>query len=133
VHRAISQIVNWGPVEYQSALNDEGRRAVTISATYIVPALDSADTGVHIAELELRARTEQRVAQSAVSTKQASEAAVVGMVLALIVAAVIGIWLMRSILKPVVALEAGMQAVADGQLNYKLKYDTTKQHEFGRL
>src|SRR5260370_37730182 len=55
------------------------------------------------------------------------------MVLALIIAAVIAVWLMRSILKPVFALEAGMQAVADGQLDYKLRYDTTKQHEFGRL
>jgi signal transduction histidine kinase len=33
----------------------------------------------------------------------------------------------------VLALEAGMRAVADGQFDYKLRYDTSKEHEFGRL
>jgi signal transduction histidine kinase len=133
VRGAISQIKKWGPVEYQVAQSEKGNRADTISTTYIIPALDSADVGVRSAEHALSERTAERVSQSASSTGQARIAAIVGMVLALIIAAVIGIWLMRSILKPVFALEAGMQAVADGQLDYKLRYDTTKQHEFGRL
>jgi len=45
----------------------------------------------------------------------------------------IGFWLTRFVTKPVFALEAGMRAVADGQLDYKLKYDTSKDHEFGHL
>ena len=133
VRKAIRQIANWGPVEYQAALSGKGPRADTISTTYIVPALDSADAGVRFAEGDLRARTAERLSQSAASINKAQNAAKMGMVLALIIAAVIAIWLMRSILKPVFALEAGMQAVADGQLDYRLRYDTTKQHEFGRL
>jgi signal transduction histidine kinase len=133
VRGAISQIKKWGPVEYQAALNQKGNRADTISTTYIIPALDSADVGVLSADHDLRARTADRVSQSATSIKKTLAAVIVGMVLALIIAAVIAIWLMRSIIKPVVALEAGMQAVADGQLDYRLNYDTTKQHEFGRL
>src|SRR5213075_977813 len=39
----------------------------------------------------------------------------------------------RFITKPVFALEEGMRAVADGQLDYKLKYDTSEDHEFGQL
>jgi signal transduction histidine kinase len=50
-----------------------------------------------------------------------------------LLAAGIGFWLTRFIIKPVSALDAGMRAVADGQLDYKLKYDTTKDHEFGHL
>lgn len=133
VRGAIVRLGTWGPVEYKAALNGKGPSADTISTTYIIPALDSADVGVRSAEHALSERTAERVSQSASSTGQARLAAIVGMVLALIIAAVIGIWLMRSILKPVFALEAGMQAVADGQLDYKLRYDTTKQHEFGRL
>ena len=133
VRGAIDQIGLWGPVEYQAALSGKGPRADTISTTYIVPALDSADSGVRSAEHDLSVRMQERVGQSAGSIGKARMAAIVGMVLALIIAAVIAIWLMRSILKPVFALEAGMQAVADGQLDYRLRYDTTKQHEFGRL
>ncbi len=133
VRKAISQIANWGPVEYQAAFSGKVSRADTISTTYIVPALDSADVGVRSAESQLRTQTSQRLVQSAASIHQAQVWGQVGMVLALIIAAVIAVWLMRSILKPVFALEAGMQAVADGQLDYKLRYDTTKQHEFGRL
>lgn len=133
VRRAITQIKQWGPVEYQAALSDKGKLADSISTAHITPALDSADNGVRSAERDLRTRTAERVSQSATSINKARTAAIVGMVLALIVAAGIGIWLMRSILKPVFALEDGMQAVADGQLTYRLKYDTSKQHEFGRL
>ena len=133
VRKAVHQIAEWGPVEYQAALSGKGPRADAISTTYIVPALDSADGGVRLAEGNLRGRTAQRLSRSASLIHQAQVAAQMGMVLALIIAAVIAIWLMRSILKPVFALEAGMQAVADGQLDYRLRYDTTKQHEFGRL
>ena len=133
VRRAISQIVTWGPVEYQAALIEKGHSADTISATYIVPALDSADAGVRTAERDLRDRTAQRVSESAASIQRTRVAAITGMVLALIIAGGIAVRLMRSITKPVFALEAGMQAVADGQLDFKLNYDTTKQHEFGKL
>jgi signal transduction histidine kinase len=133
VRGAIRQIAKWGPIEYQAALSGKGNSADTISTTYIIPAIDSADVGVRSAEHDLWGRTTERVSQQATSIKKGRAAAIVGMLLALIIAAVIAIWLMRSIIKPVIALEAGMQAVADGQLDHKLNYDTTKQHEFGRL
>jgi signal transduction histidine kinase len=133
VRRAIRRIETWGPVEYQSALSGRLDRADTISASYIVPALDSADAGVRVAERDLRERMNDRVTQSAASIKRTSTVAIIGMVLALILAAVIAVMLMRFIIRPVFALERGMEAVADGQLDYKLKYDTSEQHEFGKL
>ena len=133
VRRAVGEIARWGPAEYQAALSGRDRVADTISARYLVPALDSADAGVRIAEAELRDRTQQRILRSAESIDRTRTAAIVGAALALAVAAGIAFWLMRFITRPVLALESGMRAVADGQLDYKLKYDTTKQHEFGRL
>ena len=133
VRRAVTQIATWGPVEYEAALRDRGRTADTISTTYIVPALDSADAGVRAAEHDLRERTSDRILESTSAIERTQTVAIVSMLLALLVAAVIAYRLTRSITKPVIALEAGMRAVADGQLTYKLKYDTTKQHEFGQL
>jgi signal transduction histidine kinase len=133
VRRAIRQIKTWGPVEYQSALSGRLDRADTISVSYIVPALDSADAAVSVAERDLRQRMNDRVSQSAASIKRTSNIAIIGMVLALIVAAAVAFALMRFIIRPVIALERGMEAVADGQLDYKLRYDSSEQHEFGKL
>lgn len=133
VRGAINEITKWGPIEYAAALGGNGTRADAISATYIVPGLDSADVVVRDAERDLRSRTALRVSQSATSIQETKRVAIVAMVLALVIAAAIAIGLMRSITKPVFALEAGMRAVADGQFDFKLRYDTSKQHEFGKL
>lgn len=133
VRRSVGQIAKWGPAEYQAALSGRTDVADTISARYLVPALDSADAGVRSAENDLRTRTLDRIDKSANRTKQAGRVAIIAMLLALGVATGVALWLIRSITRPVLALQAGMQAVADGQLDHKLNYDSTKQHEFGRL
>ena len=130
---AINQITKWGPIEYGAATSGNGSRADAISATYIVPGLDSADVVVRDAERDLRQRTALRVSQSATSIQQTKKMAIAAMGLALVIAAAIAIALMRSITQPVLALEEGMRAVADGQFDFKLQYDTSKQHEFGKL
>jgi two-component system, OmpR family, sensor histidine kinase BaeS len=53
--------------------------------------------------------------------------------LALIIAAVIAIWLTRSISKPILDLRAGMSAVADGDLSYNLRIPSDRDDEFGTL
>jgi len=133
VRKAIAQIKQWGPEEYRVAVNNRGERADSISRTYIIPALDSADADVRTAERDLRDRTSKRVAGSAASIRRTYLAAIVAMLLALLVASLIAFLLVRSITKPVFALEEGMRAVADGQLGYRLKYDETTQNEFGDL
>ena len=133
VRHAVAQIAKWGPEEYAAALSKRNVLADSISHHYLIPALDSADTGVRSAEDDLRKRTLERIDRSATSLHRTQTAAIVGLALALAAAALIGFWLMRFITKPVLALEAGMRAVADGQFDYKLRYDTSKEHEFGRL
>ena len=133
VRRSIAAIARWGPEEHKAAKALKYDVADTISAAYLRPALDSADAGVRSAEQDLRNRTSERIDRSAGSLRQTQVAALVGLVLAIALAAGIGFWLTRFITKPVLALEAGMRAVSDGQLDYKLKYDTTQDHEFGHL
>lgn len=133
IRRAVAQIARWGPAEYQAALADQPHVADSISARYLVPSLDSADAGVRSAEDDLRQKTAERMERSADALHQTQRISILAMVLALAIAAAVAAWLMRFITRPVLALEAGMRAVADGQLEYKLDYDTTKQHEFGRL
>src|SRR5437762_814603 len=50
-----------------------------------------------------------------------------------LVAALIGFWLTRYIARPVRALEEGMEAVASGNLGYKLPLSRSRGDEFGRL
>jgi signal transduction histidine kinase len=45
----------------------------------------------------------------------------------------IGIWLMRSISGPVMALDRGMRAVAEGELEHALDVSPNRRDEFGRL
>ena len=133
VRTSVAAIARWGPEEYEAARRKRYDVADTISARYLVPALDSAEVGVRTAEENLRQRTSEVIERSAGALRRAQVVALTGLVLAVILAAGIGFWLTRFIIKPVSALEAGMQAVADGQLDYKLKYDTTQDHEFGHL
>ena len=133
VRKAVALIARWGPQEYQAALTKHYDVADTISGRYLVPALNSADAGVRTAEEDLRARTLDRIDRSATALHRTQTVAIVGLALALVIAAVVGFWLTRFITLPVLALEEGMRAVAEGQLNYKLRYDTSKEHEFGRL
>ena len=133
VRNAVAEIAKWGPEEYQAALARHHDLADTISGRYLGPALDSADAGVRAAEDTLRKRTSERIERSASSLRATRTAAIVGLVLALAIATAVGFWLTRFITKPIFALEEGMRAVADGQFDHKLRYDTSQEHEFGRL
>jgi signal transduction histidine kinase len=133
VRHAVSEIIKWGPAEYQAALSGRYAVADTLSARYLVPALNTADAGVRSAEDDLRQRTAERIDSSAGAIRRTRTVALIGLMLALAIAAAVAAWLVRFITRPVLALEQGMRAVADGQLDHRLNYDTTKQHEFGRL
>jgi signal transduction histidine kinase len=49
------------------------------------------------------------------------------------IAALIALWLVRSIGRPVKELDRGMRAIADGDLDYRLDLKTDERTEFGRL
>lgn len=130
---SIAQIKAWAPHEYVAALADKRDEAEKISTTHLVPALAKADTSVAEAERSLRQRTAARVAAAAIAISRAKNGSALAEAGALILAALIGIWLTRYISRPVRELERGMDAVANGNLTYKLPVSTSRGDEFGRL
>ena len=107
--------------------------ADSISQRAIAPALRDAEQQLSPAELLLRARTQDRVLEAESAIADAEQVSLVALVLALGLSALIALWLTRSISGPVVALEAGMRAVADGDLDHSLDLQTDRHDEFGRL
>ena len=78
-------------------------------------------------------KTASRVDEAETLINEAQEAALVGLIVAIIVATLIGFWLLHSISGPVSALEKGMRAVADGELEHRLDLSPHRRDEFGRL
>ena len=133
VTKSIADIEAWAPHEYTAALADRRDQAEQISATHLVPALAAADRSVLEAERALRQRTAARVASAATAISRAKNVSGMAEVGALLLAALIGVWLTSYISRPVRALEQGMDAVANGNLGYKLRLSPSRGDEFGRL
>ncbi len=87
----------------------------------------------YAAERELRTRTRERVNEAAASVSRSETLSISALVLALLIAAGVAFWLTRSISEPVLDLRAGMQAIADGDLNYRLSFPADRTDEFGQL
>ena len=133
VRRTISDLVTWGPREYAAALAGRLAEAEQISQTHLVPALGQADLSVLEAERALRQRTANRVDAAATAISQAKNVSGAAELVALILAALIAVWLTGYISRPVRELERGMASVSNGVFNYKLPLSTSRRDEFGRL
>jgi signal transduction histidine kinase len=132
--RASMGTVSRGTEEaYQAAVRGQPRDAERISSEQVVPAIASAEGIVGAAERALRDRTRSRVERSALQAKNARQAAIIGLVLGLVVAAVIATRLTQSVSKPVLELERGMSAVADGDFTATVAISPSRTDEFGRL
>jgi len=120
-------------VEYKAALDGDTTVADSISDKKFAPALTRADSTVKVAEHELQARIALRAGSQAQSIDRTERASIVALILALVIAGGIGLWLTRSISRPIWDLEAGMRAVADGDLEYPLQIPADRADEFGKL
>lgn len=119
--------------EFVAASAERSAEAEEISTTRVLPVLEELQRSVIAAEEALRDRTRDRVAYTARITDAAQGYAVVALVLAGLFATAIGAWLMRSISRPVGALEQGMAVVASGDFDHKLPFSADRNDEFGRL
>jgi signal transduction histidine kinase len=119
--------------EFAAMRAGRGSEADSISQGVIAPALRDADRALSPAEQILRARTSDRVLEAESSLGKAEQISLGALIIALLLAALIALWLTRSISRPVTALEEGMRAVADGELDHRLGYRTDRRDEFGRL
>jgi signal transduction histidine kinase len=104
-----------------------------ISTQTVRPALAQLVAAVGDAEGRLRTVSAQRVQQARAETENAQRLMRIGLVVALIFGTLVGAWIVFSISRPVDDLERGMERVANGQFDHKLKVASRRSDEFGRL
>ncbi len=121
------------PAEFDAALRNDTTFADSISAHVFVPALNHADSVAAAAERDLRDRTTARVNEQEQRIAGTTTVSGAALIVALILAAGIAFWLTRSISAPILDLRAGMSAIADGDLTYRLGIPSDRSDEFGRL
>ena len=119
--------------EYAAYGAKRSGEADSLSQRYIVPMLDRVEGSLKSIERRISNTTSQRVDDAKERITAAQDASLAGLVIAILLAAIIGIWLMRSISGPVRALDKGMRAVAEGELGHHLDLSTQRRDEFGRL
>ena len=105
----------------------------TISQRSMVPAIEAAEKSLKSIERLILNKTAARVDATQERLDEAQQASLAGLVVAIIISAVTGIWLMHSISGPVRALDRGMRAVAEGDLAHQLDLSPKRRDEFGRL
>lgn len=119
--------------EYEQASAGGSTVAEMVSSQRTRPAIASVDSSLGASATTLRNRTRERVAEATSATLNAERLVAGAMPIALLLALIIGILLMRSISRPVQELERGMQAVAEGDLTHQLGLSPFRNDEFGRL
>jgi signal transduction histidine kinase len=97
------------------------------------PALQDAEVAISSAEQDLRGRTTDRVTSAEEKLADGERYSLAALAVALLLATAIAMWLTRSVSQPIQALDEGMRAVADGDLDHRLDYDVHRKDEFGRL
>ena len=133
IRDALATITPAAQREYEAFGSGTVSLAERISSDTIAPALREAERALGPAEAALRSRTAERVSAAEEALGDAERVSLAALAVALLLATAIALWLTRSISRPVWALEAGMGAVADGELDHKLGFNVNRQDEFGRL
>lgn len=107
--------------------------AEAISAQSVRPRFGVIEQTIGSAEQVLRTRSRESVNTATEDTATAERAAISAMIIAILLAGLISLWLIRSITRPVFDLESGMHAVASGDFGHKLRIRPNRKDEFGRL
>jgi signal transduction histidine kinase len=133
IRRDLAVVAPATEAEFAALRAGRGTVADSISQHTVGPALRDADVALSPVEQELRRRTTKRVLEAESALGRAEQISLGALFVALALAAGIALWLTRSISRPVTALEEGMRAVADGELDHQLAFRTDRKDEFGRL
>jgi signal transduction histidine kinase len=126
-------MIRIAPAEFSAAVRGDTSVADSLSTKAFVPALNRADSLVKMAERALMARTSIDADDEATRITLISSGSVIALLLAIVIAGAVAFWLTRSITGPILDLRAGMRAVADGDLTYRLGTVPSRSNEFGQL
>ncbi len=133
IRTALNAVVRYAPLEYQAAFLGNSRSADTLSNRHVVPAINAVDRVIGAAQQSLRERTRDRVEETTMLTEEAQRVSAGALALAIGLAVLMAYALWRSISRPIVDLEHGMSAVADGNFGHRLEVSPQRRDEFGRL
>jgi signal transduction histidine kinase len=133
IRTALNAVIRYAPLEYQAAILGNTRSADTLSSRHVVPAINAVDRVIGAAQQSLRERTVERVQATATVTGEAQRVSAGALALAIGLAVLIAYALWRSISRPIIDLEQGMSAVADGDFGHRLAVSPERHDEFGRL
>ncbi|MEO8622692.1 MAG: ATP-binding protein [bacterium] len=133
IHDLLATIAPAGQREYEALRAERTTVADAISRDTIAPTLGEAERELLFAEGALRSRTADKVEKADIALSDGERISLAALAVALLLATAVALWLTRSISRPVWALEAGMGAVADGELDHKLGFNVDRHDEFGRL
>jgi two-component system sensor histidine kinase BaeS len=110
-----------------------GKDPDSVTNIFMGPALAEAVRVIRPIESSILNATSARVERAESALDEAEKLSAAALVLALSLATIIAVWLTRSISGPVQALERGMRAVAEGELEPPLDLSPERVDEFGRL
>jgi signal transduction histidine kinase len=130
---AVQDVARLAPAEADAALAMDTTRADSISSHGVRPALARVSRSLARAEVALRGRTASRVETAGRASDDAEQLTALALLLAGVLATGIGVWLTRSISRPVRDLEEGMAQVAAGDFSHRLSFGADRRDEFGRL
>ncbi|HEY2164409.1 MAG TPA: HAMP domain-containing sensor histidine kinase [Gemmatimonadaceae bacterium] len=133
IQPSVDSMTRVAPVEFDAAIRGDTLIADSLSARAFVPALSRVDSLVKMAERALSTRTADDANAEALRITLIASGSVIALILALVVAGAVAFWLTRSISGPILDLRAGMRAVADGDLKFRLATARDKADEFRQL
>jgi signal transduction histidine kinase len=133
IEPSVDSMARVAPSEFTAAIAGDTTTADSLSSKAFVPALSRVDSLVKMAERELQSRTSLDASNEATRITFLASGSAIALALALIVAAGLAFYVTRSISEPILDLRAGMRAVADGDLTYRLGTVRDKSDEFGQL
>ncbi|PYP80564.1 MAG: hypothetical protein DMD35_04445 [Gemmatimonadetes bacterium] len=133
IRERLDQIVPTVQREFEAYGANRIDEADSISQRSMAPAVTDAERALKSIERQIGFKTADRVERTNARIAEAEQASLAGLVVAIVLATMIGVWLLRSISGPVTALEKGMRAVAEGELEHPLDLSPNRRDEFGRL
>jgi signal transduction histidine kinase len=131
--RSVDTLRRYAPLQAAAVARRDTTAADTLSSEHIVPAIGRIERALGPAEREVTMRAGTSAAEAARAAKEAQDAAGSLLAAAALGALVVGLWLGRTIGRPVRELERGMAAVAGGEFGHQLALSPQRGDEFGRL
>ena len=133
LHRSLDKLSPIAEQEWTLVQAGQTDKADSVSQQSMVPALVTAERSLKLIEREIGLRTKRRVQQAQLSIQDAESYSAGALAMAIVIATLSGVWLLHSISGPVKALDRGMRAVAEGELEHQLDLSPNRRDEFGRL